>query len=67
MQTCVQSFYRDIPIYCLAPILGSVVAGLMFRYTCDPHKLAVEDHRAKYVFGNMRLFDNNPPDPDDED
>ena len=61
IQTCVQDFPRDIWIYCLAPSLGGMLAGLVFRFTADPEKIAEEDHRAKYIFGNMRVFGNNPP------
>jgi len=56
-----QDFPRDIWIYCLAPSLGGMLAGLVFRFTADPEKIAEEDHRAKYIFGNMRIFGNNPP------
>ena len=50
-----QGFTRDIWIYCLAPSLGGMFAGLVFRFTADPKKLAKEDHQAKYFFGKLRL------------
>ena len=50
-----QGFTRDIWIYCLAPSLGGMFAGLVFRFTADPRKLAKEDHQAKYFFGKLRL------------
>ena len=50
-----QGFTRDIWVYCLAPSLGGMLAGLVFRFTADPKKLAKEDHQAKYFFGKLRV------------
>lgn len=50
-----QGFTRDIWVYCLAPSLGGMLAGLVFRFTADPKKIAKEDHQAKYFFGKLRL------------
>ena len=32
-----------------------MLAGLVFRFTADPKKLAKEDHQAKYFFGKLRV------------
>ena len=32
-----------------------MIAGVVFRFTADPKKLAKEDYQAKYFFGKMRI------------
>ena len=55
IKTYAQNVSSDIWLYCLAPSLGGVLAGLVFRFTADPRELADEEHQAKFFFANRRV------------
>ena len=55
IHTRTQNVTDDIWLYCLAPSLGGMLAGLVFRFTADPKKMAAEEHQAKFLFADRRL------------
>lgn len=45
----------NIWVYWLGPLLGGLLAGLVFRFTADPSEFEGEEHQAKFWFHDKRV------------